>query len=216
MLNCTKAKPWLIHPLLLSTKPGMSWHSAQNVCWMNEPHLHSSDCEPWTSNTSIAWESGRKAGSPHLRLLEPESEQALQVICEHVTILQSLYLNKHTSFQPLDMYTTSPIAPPSMPVRPNYWLLSSFYFYISHFHFSLNVLLRSLYRFSPIRGFICTHLRLISASCQGPVSLPSCEIPHGLGGLTPAAPSTTPSPWKMLLSGLIHSGTARKREWKEK
>lgn len=113
-------------------------------------------------------------------------------------------------------YTTSPIAPPSMPVRPNYWLLSSFYFYVSHFHFSLNVLLRSLYRFSPIRGFICTHLRLISASCQGPVSLPSCEIPHGLGGLTPAAPSTTPSPWKMLLSGLIHSGTARKREWKEK
>ena len=103
ILNCTKAKTRLIHPLLLSTKPGMSWHSTQNVCWMNKPHLHSSYCEPWTSNTSIAWESGRKAGSPHLRLLEPESEQALQVIYEHVTILESLYLTKHTSFQPLDM-----------------------------------------------------------------------------------------------------------------
>ena len=37
-----------------------------------------------------------------------------------------------------------------MPVRPNYWLLSIFYFYVSHFHFSLTVLLGSLYRFSPI------------------------------------------------------------------
>lgn len=101
-LNFRKAKTWLIHPLLLSTKPGISWHSAQNVCWMNEPH-HFSDCEPWTSNTNIAWESGRKAGLPHLRLLEPESEQTLQVMCEHITILEALDLTKHSSFQSLNM-----------------------------------------------------------------------------------------------------------------
>ena len=85
---------------------------------------------------------------------------------------------------------------------------------------SLNLLLRRLHQFSPSRGFICTHLRLISASCQGPVSLPSYEIPHGLGDLTqpvsPVAPCTTPSPWEMLLSGLIQRGAARKNKWKEK
>ena len=75
-----------------------------------------------------------------------------------------------------------------MPVRPHSWLVSLpifyfyQYFYFSQHHSSSNVLLsRSLYWFSPVKGFICTQLRSISASCQRPVSIPSHEVPQGLG-----------------------------------